>query len=43
MKLVTEDAVEQGVNFVANDDLSEYRMENVSGVFEGKDINLHGR
>ncbi len=43
VKLVTEDAVEQGINFVANDDLSEYRMENVSGIFKGKDIHLNGR
>ena len=43
VKLVTGDAVEQGINFVANDDLSEYRMENVSGIFKGKDINLPGR
>jgi len=43
VRLVTEDAVEQGINFVANDDLSEYRMENVSGIFERKDINLPGR
>ena len=43
VKLITEDAVEQGINFVANDDLSEYRMENVSGIFERKDINLPGR
>ena len=43
VKLISEDAVEQGINFVANDDLSEYRMDNVSGVFEGEDINLPGK
>ena len=43
VKLISEDAVEQGINFEANDDLSEYRMDNVSGVFEGKDIKLPDR
>lgn len=40
VKLITEDAVEQGINFVANDDLSEYTMDNVSGVIESNDIVL---
>lgn len=43
VKLISEDAVEQGINFVAKEDLSEYRMDNVSGVFEGKEITLPGR
>jgi len=43
VKLISEDAVEQGIHFEAKDDLSEYRMDNVSGVFEGKDIKLPGR
>ena len=43
VKLISEDAVEQGINFEAKDDLSEYRMDNVSGVFEGGDIKLPGR
>ena len=43
VKLISEDAVEQGVNFEAKDDLSEYRMDNVSGVFGGKDIKLPGK
>jgi len=43
VKLITEDAVEQGINFVANDDLSEYTMDNVSGVFESGNIILPGR
>ncbi len=43
VKLITEDVVEQGINFEARDDLSEYRMDNVSGVFEGGDINLPDR
>jgi LPS export ABC transporter protein LptC len=33
--LVTNDAVEQGVNFVAKDDLSEYTMNSVSGAYQG--------
>ena len=36
--LTTSNAVEQGVNFVAKDDLSEYTMENVSGVYQGQDL-----
>lgn len=43
VKLTTEDAVEQGINFVAKDDLSEYRMDNVSGRFEGTDMDVPGR
>jgi len=40
VKLTTENAVEQGINFEANDDLSEYSMDNVSGVLESDDIIL---
>ena len=36
VKLTTEDAVEEGINFVANDDLSEYRMDDVSGFLKEK-------
>ena len=43
VKLITNDGVEQGINFNAKDDLSEYSMENVSGVFEGEEISLPGR
>ncbi len=43
VKLITEGGVEQGINFVANDDLTEYSMEKVTGVFEGGDITLPGR
>jgi len=43
VKLTTEDAVEQGINFVANEDLSEYRMENVSGFYEKDTITLPGK
>ncbi|MFC1551443.1 LPS export ABC transporter periplasmic protein LptC [Candidatus Latescibacterota bacterium] len=43
VKLISERAVEEGINFVAKDDLSEYSMDNVSGTIEGNDINLPGR
>jgi LPS export ABC transporter protein LptC len=43
VKLTGENAVEQGINFTAKDDLSEYSMENVSGSFEGKDIKIPGK
>jgi len=43
VKLTSEEAVEQGINFVAKDDLSEYRMDNVSGRFEGTGIKPPGR
>ena len=43
VKLITEGGVEQGINFVANDDLTEYSMEKVSGVLEGGDITFPGR
>lgn len=38
--LITEDAVERGYNFVAADDLSEYRMDNVTGRYEGQGLPL---
>ena len=43
VKLVTDGGVEQGINFVANDDLTEYSMEKVSGVLEGDEIAFPGR
>jgi LPS export ABC transporter protein LptC len=43
VKLTGENAVEQGINFTAKDDLTEYSMENVSGSFEGKDIKIPGK
>ncbi|MFC1538869.1 LPS export ABC transporter periplasmic protein LptC [Candidatus Latescibacterota bacterium] len=43
VKLISENAVEQGINFVAKDDLSEYSMDNVSGIIEGNDINMPNR
>ncbi len=41
-RLISEDAVEEGVHFVAKDDLSEYTMDNVSGSFEGETLPLPG-
>ncbi|MFC1511581.1 LPS export ABC transporter periplasmic protein LptC [Candidatus Latescibacterota bacterium] len=43
VRLSTPDAVEQGINFVATDDLSEYSMDNVSGEYEGSGLSLPGR
>ncbi len=43
VKLVTEGGVEQGINFVANDDLTEYSMGKVSGVLAGSDITFPGK
>jgi hypothetical protein len=43
VKLISGNSVEEGVNFVAKDDLSEYSMDNVSGIIESNDINLPGR
>ncbi|MFC1490867.1 hypothetical protein ACFL6K_06620, partial [Candidatus Latescibacterota bacterium] len=43
VKLITENAVEEGINFEAKDDLSEYTMDNVSGTIEGNDIDLPGK
>lgn len=43
VKLITEDATEQGINFVATDDLSEYSMDNVTGEYEGSGITLPDR
>ena len=42
VRLVTESGVEQGINFEAAEDLSEYRMDNVSGEIEGTDFNMPG-
>lgn len=35
VRLVTENGFEEGINFEAADDLSEYRMDQVSGEYEG--------
>lgn len=42
VRLATESGIEQGINFEANEDLSEYRMDNVSGEIEGSEFNLPG-
>jgi len=43
VRLSTPDAVEEGIHFVAADDLSEYRMDNVTGQYEGSGLSLPGR
>ena len=43
VRLITGDAVEEGVNFVANDDLSEYSMDDVSGEYGGGGFSLPDR
>ncbi len=43
VRLISGNSVEEGINFVAKDDLSEYSMDNVSGIIESNDINMPGR
>ena len=43
VKLISGNSVEEGTNFVAKDDFSEYSMDNVSGTIESNDINLPGK
>ena len=43
VRLSTEDAVQEGVRFVATDDLKSYTMENVTGVIQGEGIAIPER